>query len=316
MSTETLLDVTLTLSGTTLTIVAKDGATPVMTDAWMYTLNNGTLTPITAFADPPEKRKYRGLLMPCTLVGQPSGLTPCFKGELNGVMTDTRRLKRVGGVASSNIDGTVVVNLTSAPVDPIVVIVGVEDQRYAGVAAIDIAGVSIAAPPGLAVLETHVVRTYAADMAPIVNSHCTLCHGKNGTFSYMPMDTYDELLNFNFGLSNKTIACDTQFPNDAVAHQACVDAITNMEFYFEPGAPAVSPGIRRARPDEQKSTSPEGIAWYGGASRFAGAHGDRRMPPQNTTADPADDVADPTYFDKVPEDFQIMFDWVAQGMKP
>jgi hypothetical protein len=295
MVTEKLLDVTLTLSGTTLTIVTKDGATPVMTDAWMYTLQNGTtLVPLTAFADPPEKRKYRGLMMPCTLVGQPSGLAPCFKGELNGVQTDTRRLKRVAGVASSNLDGTVVVPLMAAPVDPIVVIVGVEDQRYAGVAAIDIAGAPITAPPGLAVLETHVARTYAADVATIVNTHCVSCHGKDGTFSYMPMDTYDELLDFNFGFNNKVLACDAQFPADPAGHQTCVDAITSMEFYYEPGNPAVSPAVRRARPDEQKSTSPEGIAWYGGTSRFSGTHGDRRMPPQNTTADMSDDVPDPT----------------------
>ena len=317
MVTETLLDVTLTLSGTTLTIVAKDGATPVMTDAWLYTLQNGTtLVPITAFADPVESRKYRGLLMPCSLVGQPSGLAPCFKGELNGVMTDTTRLKRIGGVASSNLDGTVAVTLTEAPVDPIVVIVGVEDQRYAGVAAIDMAGVPTAAPAGLAVLETHVARTYAGDVAKIVNSYCTLCHSKNGAFTYMPMDAYDQLLNFNFGLNNQTIECDKQFPADVVAHKACVDAITDMEFYYEPGAPAASPALHRTRPDEQKSTSPEGLAWYGGTSRFSGDHGDRRMPPQNTTASMADDKPDPTHFDKVPGDFQVLFDWVAQGMKP
>jgi hypothetical protein len=317
MLTEKLLDVTLSLSGNVLTIVAKDGATPVMTDAWMYTLQNGTtLVPITGFADPAEKRKYRGLLMPCTLVGQPSGLAPCFKGELNGVQTDTRRAKRVAGVDSSSIDGTVAVTLTAAPVDPVVVIVGIEDQRYAGVAAIDAAGVVMAAPPGLAVLEQHVARTYAADVAPIVNSHCTSCHGKNGTFAYMPMDTHDELVNFNFGFNNKVLDCDKQFPNDPAGHQTCVDAITNMEFYYEPGNPAVSPAVRRARPDEQASTSPEGLAWYGGTSRFSGAHGDRRMPPQNTTADMSDDLPDPTYFDKVPGDFQVLFDWVAQGMKP
>ena len=317
MVTETLLDVTLTLSDTTLTIVAKDGATPVMTDAWLYTLQNGTtLVPITAFADPVEPRKYRGLLMPCSLVGQPSGLAPCFKGELNGVMTDITRLKRIGGVASSNLDGTVAVTLTEAPVDPIVVIVGVEDQRYAGVAAIDMAGVPTAAPAGLAVLETHVRRTYAGDVAPIVNAHCTLCHSKNGAFTYMPMDAYDQLMNFNFGLSNSTIACDKQFPGDAVARQACVDAITDMEFYFEPGAPAASPAIRRTRPDEQKSTSPEGLVWYGGVTRFSGDHGDRRMPPQNTTASMADDKPLPTHFDKTPGNFQVLFDWVAQGMKP
>jgi hypothetical protein len=254
--------------------------------------------------------------MPCTLSGQPSGLTPCFNGELNGVMTDTRRMKRVGGVLVPNIDGTVVVDLTSAPVDPVVVLVGIEDQRYAGVAAVDINGTSIAAPPGLAVLETHVARTYAQDVAPILDAHCISCHGKNGTFSYMPMDTYDNAVSFNFGTSNATIACDTQFPSDTDGHQACVDAITNVEFYFEAGAPAVSPAIRRARPDEQQSTSPEGLAWYGGSSRFGGAHGDRRMPPHNTTADMSDDLPLPTHFDNVPGDYQIFFDWVAQGLAP
>lgn len=317
MVTEKLLDVKLTLTGNNLTIAVKDGATPVMTDAWLYTLQNGTtLVPLTEFADPAEKRKYRGLMMPCTLAGQPSSLTPCFKGELNGVMTDVRRAKHVAGVSQSTIDGTNIVPLTNAPVDPIVVIVAVEDQRYAGVAAVDIQGNPIAAPAGLPVLETHVPRTYADDAAPIINTYCISCHGKNGTFAYMPMDTYDEVTGFDFGRNNGILNCDTKFPSDPVAHQTCVDALTNDEFYFEFGAPSVSPAMRRARPDEQKSTSPEGLAWYGGSSRFSGAHGDRRMPPQNTTADMSDDVPSPTYFDKVPGDYQILFDWVAQGMKP
>ena len=317
MFDEKALDVKLTLSGNNLTIVVKDGATPVMTDAWLYTLQGGTtLVPLDKFADPTEKRKYRGLMMPCTLAGQPSGLTPCFKGELNGVVTDVKRSKRVGGVLESAIDGTVIVPLTDAPTDPIVVIVGVEDQRYGGVAAIDKTGAPIAAPAGYPVLEKHVEVTYANDVAPIVNTYCVSCHGKDGTLAYMPMDTYDQVANFNFGLNNKVLSCDTQFPSDPVAHQMCVDAITSVEFYFEAGVPAVSPGARRTRPDEQKSTSPEGLLWYGGASRFAGSHGDRRMPPQNTTADPADDMPNPTYFDKVPGDYQVLFDWVAQGLKP
>ncbi len=318
MVEEKLLDVKLTLAGNNLTIVAKDGATPVMTDAWLYTLQGGTtLVPLVDFSDPVEKRRFRGLMLPCTLAGQPSGLAPCFKGELNGVMTDTKRFTRVNGVMASAIDGTVIVPLTAAPVDPIVVVVGVEDERYAGVAAIDKTGAPIAAPAGLPVLEKHVERTYANDVAPIINTYCVSCHGKNGTFSYMPMDTYDQVTNFDFGLNNKTLACDTQFPNDPAAHKTCVDAITSTEFYFEFGAPAVSPGSRRTRPDEQKSVSPEGLVWYGSnGSRFAGAHGDRRMPPQNTTADMSDDLPNPTYFDKVPGDYQILFDWVAQGMKP
>ena len=292
MVEEKLLDVKLTLNGNSLTIVAKDGATPVMTDAWLYTLQGGTtLVPLVAFSDPVEKRRSRGLMLPCTLAGQPSGLTPCFKGELNGVVTDTKRFTRVNGVMASAIDGTVIVPLTAAPVDPIVVVVGIEDQRYAGVAAIDKAGAPIAAPAGLPVLEKHVERTYANDVAPIINTYCVSCHGKNGMFSYMPMDTYDQVVNFDFGLNNKILACDTQFPGDPVAHKACVDAITSTEFYFELGAPSVSPGARRTRPDEQKSISPEGLVWYGsGGMRFAGAHGDRRMPPQNTTADMSDDM--------------------------
>jgi hypothetical protein len=317
MITEKLADVALTLDGATLTIVVKDGATPVMTDAWLYTLQNGTtLVPITAFDDPVQMRKYRGRMMPCTLSGKPSGLTPCFKGELNGVMTDVKRSKRVGGALQPDLDGTVVVPLSAAPVDPIVVLVGVEDQRYAGVAAIDVGGKSIAAPPGLAVVETHVARTYAQDAAPIFNEHCILCHGKNGAFPYMPLDTHDSVVSFNFGTQNEITACDKNFPGDAVARQACVDAITSVEFFFEAGAPAASPGLRRTRPDELQSTSPEGLAWYGGASRFDGMHGDRRMPPQNVSADPADDQPLPTHFDKVPGDYQILFDWVAQGMMP
>ncbi|MFS8070556.1 MAG: hypothetical protein ACMG6S_29680 [Byssovorax sp.] len=316
MVDEKLLDVKLTLTGTDLTIVVKDGAAPVMTDAWLYTLEGGKLVPLVSFGDPVEKRRYRGLMMPCTLAGQPSGLTPCFKGELNGVMTDVKRSNRVNGVLESAIDGTVIVPLMAAPVNPIVVVVGVEDQRYAGVAAIDIAGVSIAAPAGVGVPEKHVERTYANDVGPIVKTYCVSCHGKDGTVPYMKMDTYDQLANTNFGLDNKIIECDTQFPNDPAANKTCVDAITAVEFYFEAGVPAASPGARRLRPDELKSVSPEGLLWYGsGGSRF-GAKGDRRMPPQNTTPDLADDKPDPIYFDKVPGDYQIIFDWVAQGMKP
>ncbi len=317
MIEEKLLDVKLTLNGKNLTIVVKDGATPVMTDAWLYTLQGGTtLVPLVKFADPVEKRKYRGLMMPCTLAGAPSGLTNCFKGELNGVMTDIVRETLSKGVTASAIDGTVIVPLTDAPVDPIVVVVGVEDQRYAGVAAIDIAGVSIAAPAGLGVVEKHVARTYATDVAPIVKTYCVSCHGKDGTFPYIKMDTYDQLANTNFERDIEILACDKQFPNDVAAHKMCVDAITAVEYYFEAGAPAASSAARRTRPDELKSVSPEGLLWYGsGGSRF-GAHGDRRMPPQNTTADVADDKPEPTYFDKVPGDYQIIVDWVAQGMTP
>ena len=58
MIEEKLLDVKLTLAGKNLTIVVKDGTTPVMTDAWLYTLQGGTkLVPLEKFSDSVEKRR-------------------------------------------------------------------------------------------------------------------------------------------------------------------------------------------------------------------------------------------------------------------
>src|SRR5262249_35858149 len=49
MFTEKALDVRLDLSGTILTVTTLDGGTPVMTDAWLYTLEGGRLAPLTGF---------------------------------------------------------------------------------------------------------------------------------------------------------------------------------------------------------------------------------------------------------------------------
>jgi hypothetical protein len=310
---EKSVTVGLALTDKVLTITVKDGATPVLTDVWLYTLEGGSLKPLTAFQKPDSARKHAGLMMPCTVGGADSGLVPCDKGELNGVMTGIVREKIVDGKAEPDIDGMVEVTLDAAPASPIVVVAAVEDQRYAGAAGIDPAGKSVAVPEGVGAPETHRVVTYA-DVEPIFKTRCVSCHSSTGMTPQYPMETYDEIANFNFAFAEEEAACNEQFPNDPAGLEACKKGITGVEFMIELGAPALSPLMRRTRPDEEKGASATGIAWFGKSGSRFGSGGDRRMPPSNTTPDMGDD--DPkkaSYFDNNLAEYQLLWDWVSQG---
>lgn len=314
MLDEKVLDVQLALEGTTLTITVKDAGAPVMTDAWLYTLKAGVMTPLTGFQDPDSKRKYRGLLLPCKLANAPSGLAPCDNGELNGIMTDAVRDTLANGAKKTAIDGTVKVTLDAAPTDTIVVVVAREDERYAGAAGIDPSGQPATPPVGVGAPESHPVVTYTKDIQPLIKSLCLSCHTKGLVAGDYPLDSYDNVVNFDFGHKESVEACEAKTPGDQAAIDACVAAITKTEYMIELGNPVQSTLIRRTRPDEEKSASLTGSLWWGTktGARFDD-HGDRRMPSLNTTADTGDDVAGATYFDGKPTDFKLLWDWIAQG---
>ena len=236
---ETVLNVGLSLSGTTLTVTAKDGETPVMTDVWLYTQQGGTLTPFTDFKDPDSKRRYRGLMLPCTLGTTASQLTPCDNGELNGVMTDSQLATLVAGTQTmkSAIDGTVAITLNSVPTDPLVVVVAREDERYAGAAAITPDGQPATVPTGVGAPETHVKVTYA-DVQSIIEKNCTSCHSKgNSIAGDYPIESYDTIVHNNFGYDEAVERCNTATPGDQTAIDACVAKITAVEYMIDPGNP-------------------------------------------------------------------------------
>ena len=126
--------------------------------------------------------------------------------------------------------------------------------------------------------------------------------------------TRDQLVDDNFALGEQTLACQTANPGGGPALDACIQAITKAQFLVEPGAPAVSDLLQRARPDENHGTSPQGLVWYGGkGSRYNATYGDRRMPSTAETSDATMWLDAPTYFDDAPADYQRLYDWVAQG---
>jgi hypothetical protein len=316
MLQEKPLTVTLSLADTNLHVSVADGATPVMTDVWLYTIENGTPKPLTAFTESPaNKRKVRRLMLPCKIGGMSSGLLPCDDGSQNGVMTDLVRDKLSNGMYTPAIKGVVDVALATAPSSPVLAVVAVEDERYAGAAAIDPSGQPVAVPAGLGMPEIHVARSYAKDVAPIINDLCLTCHSANGVAALYHLASYDDIVLRNYAYYEAKQACDAL--GDAGAQMACEQSITRVGYMVEPGAPANSNLARRSRPDELKSVSPVGALWYGNRNgdRFD-AHGDRRMPSTNTSAvapDMGQPAGAPTYFDNRPEEFQILFDWIAQG---
>lgn len=314
MLQEKVLDVQLALAGAELTITVKDGTTPVMTDAWLYTLKGGTMTPLTGFQDPDSKRRYRGLLMPCKIAGAATNLVPCDSGELNGIMTDAVRDTLDKGAKKTAIDGIVKVTLDAAPTDSIVVVVAREDERYAGAAGIDPDGKAAVLPSGVGAAESHAVVTYDKDVGPMFKSLCTSCHAEGLVAGGYPLDTYDNIVGFDFAHAEGVETCEAATPGDQAAIDACTAAITKTEYMIEYGNPAASTVIRRTRPDEEKSMSAVGLIWWGtkAGARFNDT-GDRRMPSLNTTADLTDDKAGPTYFDTDPAAFKLFWDWIAQG---
>ena len=323
------LNLTLTLTPATdataasskLVITALDGDTPVVTDLWLYTLAGQVKTPLTGFTST-APRKVPTLMLPATIKGEPSGLTPPNDGVANGVMTNITRGSLSGGSFVSAVTGTVTVTLAAIPTRPILVIAGVEDQRYAGAAVVKIDGTAGETPAGVSELETHVKRSYARDIVPLLQTNCTvLCHnihGPEGAWMYK-MDSRDDLVNDNFALTESTSDCKVKYPDGGDPLSACVAAITKAQFLVEPGAPAVSDLLQRSRPDEDAGSSANGLAWWGGGNpkaRYNAEYGDRRMPSTTLDVQPSDWTNDPTTFDSDPAQFQILYDWVAQGALP
>lgn len=139
------------------------------------------------------------------------------------------------------------------------------------------------------------------------------------SFGGIPARFYsrDELVNDNYGLTEQTDRCHTANPEEGPALDACIRAITAAQFLVEPGAPAVSNMLTRARPDEDAASSMLGLAWFGSkGARYSTSYGDRRMPSTTISTDEADWKNASTSFDMNPADYQILFDWVAQGAKP
>jgi hypothetical protein len=306
-------------SPTTLVITARDGTTPVVTDLWLYMLDGANRVPLTSFTSTGARKTPR-LMLPATIGGQPSGLAPADDGRLNGLMTNTTRGKLVQGAFVSTVDGTVTVTLPSPPMAPILVVAGVEDQRYTGAAVVAPDGAPGAVPDGTVLLERHTRRSFERDVKPMLFVRCAECHNDQGDLDaelYLVAGTRDELVNDNFALKEQTEDCADATPNDPAAQVRCVQAITKAQFLVEPGAPALSDLLQRARPDESSGTSTAGAPWYGSkGARYNATYGDRRMPSTADTPDMTMWTNPPTYFDTHPTDFQILYDWVAQGALP
>jgi hypothetical protein len=301
-----------------LQIAVRDGVTPVITDLWLYTLDGAGQTPLTGFTSTAARKTPR-LMLPATLAGKPSGLTPADDGRANGLMTNISRGKLADGAFVSTVDGTVVVTLVSPPTAPVLIVAAVEDQRYAGAAVVNPDGTPGAVPAGAGLPETHTLRSFSRDVAPILQKRCSTCHflaGIEDANLYLVTGTRDDLVNDNFALKEQTEDCQADNPDGGEALAACVQAINKAQFLIEPGAPAVSDLLQRARPDEEEGSSALGLAWFGGGNpkaRFNAAYGDRRMPSTTDSTDMAHWQNVPTEFDQNPGEFQILYDWVAQG---
>ena len=331
MLTETPLTIKMSLSLTPATaslpavfvleITARDGVQPVVTDLWLYTLDGAQKTPLTGFTST-AARKSPALLLPATINDKPSGLVPASDGTLNGVMTNATRGVLTQGAFVSTVTGTVNVTLPAVPTAPILVIAGVEDQRYSGAAVINVDGTPGTVPAGIGLPETHVERSFERDIKPMLVAACmTACHnprGLEGAAMYK-MDTRELLVNDNFALSEGTSDCQAQFPAGGNPLASCIQAINKAQFLVEPGAPAVSDLLQRSRPDESASTSTAGLAWYGGGTpkaRYNAKYGDRRMPSTTMSPITTDWTNVPTLFDGNPALYQVLYDWVAQGALP
>ncbi|HXJ20439.1 MAG TPA: hypothetical protein VMT03_09410 [Polyangia bacterium] len=319
MVAETTLTIEAALTdATTLAIQIHDGDAPVVTDVWLYTLGDGAPTPLTGFTSTAARKSPR-LMLPATIGGIPSGLAPADDGRMNGLMTNTTRGALQGGTFVSTFDGKVTVTLPAAPTAPILVEAGVEDQRYAGAAVVQPDGAAGVVPSGFGVPGSHLQRSFSRDVAPILQLQCALCHNPAGAEDanfYLVAGSRDELVNDNFALKEQTEDCHDDNPDGGAPLDACVQGITKAQFLVEPGAPAASDLLQRSRPDEEAGDSTLGLAWFGGGnpkSRYNAEYGDRRMPSTTQSTDPAAWTDQPTHFDMHPEEFQILYDWVAQG---
>ncbi|HEX4420431.1 MAG TPA: hypothetical protein VH165_21095 [Kofleriaceae bacterium] len=299
-----------------LEITARDGVTPVITDLWLYTYDGTTQTPLTGFTST-AARKSPGLLLPATVAGQPSGLIPANDGRVNGLLTNTVRGTLVQGAFVSSATGTVNVTLPAVPTTAILVVAGVEDQRYTGAAVINPDGTPGTVPAGVGMPETHKRVTYA-DVKPLLGVHCIACHNPthaNNADFYKVTGSRDDLVNNNFALAENTLDCRTANPSGGVTLDQCIQAITKAEYLVEPGVPALTDLLVRARPDETGGSSPTGLVWWGSKGvRYNATYGDRRMPSTTESTDPTEWAKNlPTDFDNDPTDYQVIYDWVAQG---
>jgi hypothetical protein len=304
----------------TLTIAAHDGATPVLTDLWLYTMDaSGQLTPLTAFTSTASRKTPR-LMLPSTIAGQPSGLSPADDGRTNGLMTGSTRGVRMQGQFVSTFTGRVTVSLAAVPTETLVVVAGIEDQRYAGAVAIAPDGTPTTPPANVGMPETHTRRSFQDDVAPILQAACIACHNPTGVDNagfYLVTGSRDDLVNDNFAFAEQTLKCQMANPDGGAALSTCIANITQAQFLVEPGAPAISDLLQRARPDENAGTSAQGLLWYGSkGNRYNTTYGDRRMPSTTVSTDAADWTDQPAYFDRNPAAFQVIYDWVAQGALP
>jgi hypothetical protein len=223
------------------------------------------------------------------------------------------------GAFVPSIDGTVVVTLPSVPVLPILVVAGVEDQRYGGAAVVNPDGSAGVVPAGVGAPATHTRVSFERDVAPMLRAACITCHNSAGPANaglYLVTGSRDDLVNDNFALKEQTLDC-LEKGLDGGSLVSCVQAITQAQFLVEPGAPAVSDLLQRSRPDEDAGTSEAGLAWYGSrGNRYNATYGDRRMPSTTTSPDPSTWTNGATYFDLNPAQYQTLYDWVAQGARP
>src|SRR6185436_19577704 len=151
----------------TLDITARDGLTPVITDLWLYTIAaDGAQVPLTGFTSTARRRVPR-LMLPAMVKGQPSGFSPADDGRENGLMTNTSRGTMKQGAFIPSVTGTVTVTLPAVPTTPILVVAAVEDQRYAGAAAINPDGAPGIVPAGVGLPETHTRLSFERDVAEI-----------------------------------------------------------------------------------------------------------------------------------------------------
>lgn len=321
--TESALTIQAALTVTptaTLQITALDGTTPVMTDLWLYTLDGAQPTPLTDFTSTAPRKTPR-LMLPATIGGKPSGLSPADDDRMNGLMTNTTRGVLEDGAFVATFDGNVTVTLASTPTAPILIVAGVEDQRYAGAAVIQPDGSPGLVPAGVGVPTTHPLRSFSREVAPILSKQCAVCHnaaGPAGASLYLVTGTRDELVNDNFARKEQTEDCQADNPGDGAALDACIQGITKAQFLVEPGAPAASDLLQRSRPDEDAGGSALGLAWFGGGNpkaRYSAGYGDRRMPSTTISTNPADWRDSPTAFDLNAGEYQALYDWVAQGAR-
>lgn len=299
-------------------ITARDGLTPVVTDLWLYTLDAaGAKTELDGFTST-AARKSPKLMLPAMVMGEPSNFTPADDGRQNGLMTNTSRGTMKQGAFVSGITGTVTVTLPAVPTQPILIIAGIEDQRYAGAAVINADGTPGTVPPAeVPTLQTYTQLSFARDVASITLEHCGGCHKPTHTYMSRPAGTRDDLVNNNFGMALATRTCQRNNPNGGVLLDQCVQAITSASFLVEPGVPAVSPLLARTRPDEDGNASANGLLWWGTAgARYNMTYGDQRMPSTVESTDPTQWTNSPTDFDLDPASYQIVWNWVAQGAAP